>query len=689
MNENLTRKFMITVYRINILKPVLKHLIILLLVFTGTGTANAQVVNDGILRLQTPDLLNDKIIDLSGNWQFYYGKHLSAAEMQSIPTDNKVYIKTPSAWNYRLQKNKRLPSYGIATYYLKIVLNKCPNSKEIDYGFKIGNIITSYKLWVNGKLVGKAGNASSSQSSFKPCYLPQTCFFQSKNDTLDVVLQVSNFSDPIYAGVWQKIYFGNSRNIEHLDWVRNALTFFILSAFILLFFYQFTLSFIHADEKSHRIIAILSLFSFIKLLMDGDVSVFNFFPDLDFNWYYRLWVLAFLIIPIALRLTKNTFPSEVNKWIEKAFYTFYAVMTLFVLFADIHFILNHLIIIVYATFLCSMYMFYILLKAIGKGRKYSVISFISFTVMILFILNDLAFLTYQFTYGYLSHIGIFFYIIIQSMTVTLKFASSHKKVIILSTKLLDTNKNLEALVAGRTKELNDANKELASLNKQKDFLISTISHDLMGFFNTLITFTKQLSKDITLSEKQHKTMSNLYQTSNKGFLLLDNILTWAKMQINNKPEQKLIEKLSYIIDENLYLFAEQIESKGIVTNIMINNELLFLSDIGNLNTIIRNLISNAIKFSHVGGKISLSNRVENGLVQIIIHDDGIGMTYNELTTVFDAVKTKKRIGTAGESGSGLGLMIVKELVENNNGKIYCTSHINNGTSFIIEFPNKK
>jgi len=680
---------MITVHRINILKPMLKHLIILLLVFTGTGTANAQVVNDGILRLQTPDLLNDKIIDLSGNWQFYYGKHLSAAEMQSIPTSNKEYIKTPSAWNYRLQKDKRLPTYGIATYYLKIVLNKCPNSKEIDYGFKIGNIITSYKLWVNGKLVGKAGNASSSQSTFKPCYLPQTCFFQSKNDTLDVVLQVSNFSDPIYAGVWQKIYFGNSRNIEHIDWVRNALTFFILSAFILLFFYQFTLSFIHADEKSHRIIAILSLFSFIKLLMDGDVSVFNFFPDLDFNWYYRLWVLAFLIIPIALRLTKNTFPSEVNKWIEKAFYTFYAVMTLFVLFADIHFILNHLIIIVYATFICSMYMFYVLLRAIGKGRKYSVISFISFTVMILFILNDLAFLTYQFTYGYLSHIGIFIYIIIQSMTVTLKFASSHKKVIILSTELLDTNKNLEALVAGRTKELNDANKELASLNKQKDFLISTISHDLMGFFNTLITFTKQLSKDITLSEKQHKTMSNLYQTSNKGFLLLDNILTWAKIQINNKPELKLIEKLSYIIDENLYLFAEQIESKGIVTNMMINNELSFLSDIGNLNTIIRNLISNAIKFSHVGGKITLSNRVENGLVQIIIHDDGIGMTYNELTTVFDAEKTKKRIGTAGESGSGLGLMIVKELVENNNGKIYCTSHINNGTSFIIEFPNKK
>jgi signal transduction histidine kinase len=680
---------MISIYQLNDSKLAMKHPIILFLVLIGSLAVNAQTVNNGIIRLQSHNELNERIIDLSGNWQFYFGKHLSAAEMQSIPTADKEYIKNPSAWNYRPKNDKKLPSYGIATYYLKIVLNKRTKSKENDYGFKIGNIITSYKLWVNGKLVGKAGNASSSPTTFKPIYLPQTCFFQSDSDTLNVVLQVSNFSDPIYAGVWQKIYFGKSSAIEHLDWIRNSLTFFILSAFILFFFYQFTLSFIQADEKSHRIIAILSLFSFIKLLMDGDISVFNFMPNLDFNWYYRLWIMAFLIIPIALRLTKNAYPSEVNKWIEKTFYIFYAVMTFFVIFIDIHFVLSHLIIVVYATFVCSIYMFYVLLRAVGKGRKYSIISFISFTVMILFILNDLAFLTYQFTYGYLSHIGIFFYIITQSMTVTLKFASSHKKVIILSNELLDTNRNLETLVAGRTKELNDANKELASLNKQKDFLISTISHDLMGFFNTLITFTKQLSKDTTLSDKQHKTMSKLYQTSNKGFLLLDNILTWAKMQISNEPEQKLIEKLSYIVDENLYLFAEQIDSKGIVTDVKLNDRLTFLSDIGNLNTIVRNLISNAIKFSHDGGKVTLTNQLVNGKVRIIIHDEGIGMTYNELATVFDAEKTKKRVGTAGESGSGLGLMIVKELVENNNGKIFCTSQINNGTHFIIEFPGSE
>jgi signal transduction histidine kinase len=148
----------------------------------------------------------------------------------------------------------------------------------------------------------------------------------------------------------------------------------------------------------------------------------------------------------------------------------------------------------------------------------------------------------------------------------------------------------------------------------------------------------------------------------------------------------LIDKLTYIVNENVYLFAEQLESKGLETEININNALIFACNIGNLNTIIRNLISNSIKFSHNSGKITLTNQLKDNQVQIIIHDDGVGMTYNELATVFNLEKTKKRIGTAGESGSGLGLMIVKELVEQNNGKIYCLSQFNNGTSFIVEFP---
>lgn len=667
-------------------KNLQRFIFIALLLVSEIMTANAQEIKNGVLNLKYCNKLEESVIDLTGNWQFYYGKHLTAEQMRNLPATEKKYIKTPATWTDNTINGKKIPAFGIGTYYLKIVLNKHNKNDNQNFGFKISSIISAYKLYINGELVGSAGVTTPTIKGYVPIYYPQSCYFDSEADTLNVVFHVTNFTDPLYGGIWKKMYFGNEKNIETFSWRKNAVSLFILSAFILLFIYQFSVSFIQKEEKSHRIISFLSLISFVKLLSDGDVSIFNFFPNMDFTFYYRIWLWSFLLLPMILRLTKIAYPSEVNKYIERAFYLIYTVLIIGFVFLDIQLILTNLHIAVYITFACIVYLFYVLIKAILKRRKYSAISFISFSIMILGILNDLVFLKYQFTYGYISHFGILLYIAIQSVTVTIKFATEHKQVLLLSNELADSNKNLEALVAGRTKQLHEANIELAVINKQKDFLISTISHDLMGFFNTLINFTKALSNDSTLTEVQHKSMSKLYQTSNKGFLLLDNILTWAKLQISYKPEMRTIDKLTFLVDEIIYLYAEQLESKSLKTIVEIDNSLLFNCNIGNLNTIFRNLLSNAIKFCNVDGEIKFSNAIKDGKVLITVSDNGVGISYNELTTIFDPEKNKKHEGTAGENGSGLGLMIVKELVETNNGQIYCYSQLNLGTSFVMEFP---
>jgi signal transduction histidine kinase len=649
-------------------------------------TINSQTVDNGILDLRNSTSLKEKVIDLSGKWQFYYGKHLSSSEIKDINRNEIQFIEAPSSWNcYKIDK-KQIPTFGIATYNLKIILNNHIKNQDSSYGFKVGNIISAYKLWVNGKLVGKAGILGLKKSDFRPIYLPQTCYFETQKDTLDVVLQVSNYIDPLYAGVWQKIYFGTSEKIEAFDWLKKGLTFFFLSTFLIFFLYHFSIAFVQKKDISHRFIALLSIIAFVKLLSDGDVSIYYYFPNLNHDVYYRLWLLTFLIFPITLRLTLISYPNESRRFIDRTFFWFYNIMFFYIITFNVQFILKNIYIIVIPTFFCGIYLLYILATHLFKRKRYSVMNFISFSVMLAFIVNDLVFLSSQFTNGYLAHYGIFFYIFVQSILVTSKFAQSHKNVLVLSNELAEANKNLEKLVAVRTKELYDANIELAQINKQKDFLISTISHDLMGFFNTLLTFTRALSKDKSLSENQQKTMSKLFQTSNKGFLLLDNILSWAKIQVSNKPRMNIIDNLTVLIEENIYLLEEQIDSKSLKVNLEIDNSLSFNCNIGNLNTIIRNILSNAIKYSHGGGLIEISNQIKNGNVQIIIHDNGIGLLYEQLVTVFNGEMTKKREGTAGERGSGLGLMIVKELVENNNGKIYCTSQLNYGTSFIIAFP---
>ncbi len=647
---------------------------------------DAQTAHNGMADLRTRSNLHEKIIDLSGEWQFYFGKHLSACEMQRLTPAEKHFIKVPSNWKNDSINGQPLSPFGVGTYYMRIITDRQDKKSPQCLGLRLGNITSAYKLWVNGQLLGETGVATIDPKGFKPIYAPKSYYFTTNTDTIDIIIQASNFYDPNYAGISQKILIGPHDAIEDYSLRSYTVAIFILSIFFLLFIYQVILSFVHREEHSHRVIALLSVIIFSKMLLDGDLVIFHFFPDLDFTFCYRIWLLSFLTVPLVIRLTKLAFPSEVNPAIEKAIYISYILIAVAFLSVEIRFLMNHIFFVIYASIICVGYLFFVLIKAIYNHRHYSVIHTVSFTVMILTMLNDLIYVTNQATPGYLSHFGVSFYISAQSIIISLKFARSHKQAVKLSHELEQINLNLENMVQARTKELNEANIELGKINKQKDFLISTVSHDLIGSFNVLISFTKSLSRDESVSEKHQKMMCMLHRTSERGFAILDNILTWAKLQISYQPEMKPIACLSEIIKENIQLASEQLDNKSINTIVNIDNSLHFNCDISHLNTILRNLLSNAIKFSRTGGNITLSNHVKEDSVQIIIHDEGIGMPAELADSVFESGKNYKREGTNGERGSGLGLLIVKELVENNQGQIFCYSELNMGTQFILKFP---
>lgn len=666
-----------------------KSLVILLfLFFINVFAFHAQQIKPGMVDLRGVALLDKKMVDVSGEWQFYYGKHLSAEQMKQLDFADKLYIKVPFNWKNILVKGRKLPVWGMATYYLQIIVDHthAPLIFQKSYGLTIGNITSAYKLWVNDQLVGSTGNATRSRNGFRPMYLPQTCCFTSTSDTLNVVLQVSNFFDVNYAGISENIYFGTKDKAENLQLRRNIISIFVLCAFVWLFLFQLSHCFAHSEEKSHIIIALLSVIFFMKMLLDGNILIFHFFPDLNFILCYRFWLLSFLSIPLIFRLTKLAFPLDMNHSVEKGIITLYLILGVLFLTADINFLLNHIFWVIYFSFACVLYLFYVLIKAVVNRRHYSIIHIVSFLVMGLTMLNDLVYVTNQLTIGYLSQIGVCFYVMMQSTVLSLKFARSHRRVLQLSEELENTNRNLEGIVVERTKALQEANVELSKVNKQKDFLISTITHDLMGSFNTLLTFTKSLSTDAELSEKHRNLMSMLYRASERGFLILDNVLAWARLQLSNKSEMTTISNLSGLVTENLQLYGEKLEAKAITIETAIDNSLLFQCNKNHLSTILRNLISNAIKFSKNGGRILISNSGENGFMRIVVHDEGIGMTDEVRKTIFDTEKKSKHEGTAGERGAGLGLVIVKALVENNHGCILCYSQPDEGTDFIVEFP---
>jgi len=660
--------------------------LLLLLSFSVT-TCNAQVASKGKLQIKYLDTPSDKPANISGEWQIFYGRHLSANEMKALMPGEKHYVTIPSNWKKTPLDGKDLPVFGTATYYLQLLL---PENKKKDrqiYGFRIGNITSAYKLWVNDEMIMQAGNATSGKQGFEPTYFPQTETFGSASDTLDVILHVSNFFDINYAGISQNIYFGKKASIENYTFDLNAMSIFLLSLLFILFFFQILIGLVQKEDRSHLMLALLSVIFLMKMSLDGDVLLFHFIPGISFLTGYRLWLCSFLCIPIVLRFTKISFPLDVNPVVEKVINLFFLLTACCFLTLNIQFLMSVIFYIIYVAFACIIYLFIVLIKAIKNHRNYSVIHLISFSVMILLFLNDLIYVTNQETTGYLSQLGACFYIVTQSIVASIKFARSHKKALKLSQELETTNQNLEKMVTDRTEELQDSNTKLAKLNKQKDFLISAISHDLRNSFNILINYSRILKEHTEdMKPEQQEIAKILYETSTKSYGIFENILSWTKLMITNYAENSVISCLSGLIEKNKRFFSEQLKNKSLTTDIEINDELKFHCDESHLDTILRNLLSNAIKFSRPDSVVSFWNRLDNGWVRITVHDEGIGFSKEMAETIFDSNKEKKRKGTAGEQGSGLGLLIVKELVESNHGTISCFCTPEQGTDFTVSFP---
>jgi len=620
------------------------------------------------------------------NWQLYYGRHMLASEMNRVPEKDKHFVYNPHSWAGQTINGKKLPAFGIATYYLKIRNTGASIRHPIVYGLYVGCIESAYKLFINNKLIGEGGKAGKNRESYRPYSLPHPYYFSVDTDSIDVVLQVSNFILPRVGGFTRHVYFGKPEVIKQLTLNKIMITCFILCLFVLVFSQQITLSFLNKLEKSHIILSLLCVLFFWELLADSNLlAIAHLMSNYNIKLYYQIWTLSLLSVPLILRLLKISFPDEVPSRIEKAVYLLYALLTLVVLTSDIEYITKAGYIFIYISSICIGYFNIILVKAIVAQRKYAIVHTISLVILVSFFIYDFIHAASAHCQGYYTLVGMGIYILIQSSTFSFKLTVSNKQNIKQSKKLQLANRTLESAVDQRTKELVMANVELSRSNKQKVFFISTISHDLMNSFNVLLTFPRILYQDNSLPDYHRSNMEMTYKAAENGYTILENMLEWIKLDIIHKDDPQPIRNLSNIVSQSLDLQTYYIQRKNLQIETEINDTLHFCCQKEQLNAILRNLISNAIKFSHEGGTIRIKNKIKSGWVQILIMDKGIGISPEMLEILFNQTNKKKRLGTQGEKGAGIGLLIIKDLIESNNGQISCYSKQNKTTVFIVGF----
>lgn len=231
------------------------------------------------------------------------------------------------------------------------------------------------------------------------------------------------------------------------------------------------------------------------------------------------------------------------------------------------------------------------------------------------------------------------------------------------------------------------NLELEEQLKSKTKFLSIIAHDLRGPVGNIINFLDLLQNETDLNEQEkNEYLKILNSLSQSTFHLLQNLLVWATNTKNlNKYDSERIE-LSQIISGNIDFFKSATALKSILFDFKAGTYTYIEGNINMVETIVRNLVSNAIKFTPKGGVITVTSEKILNTVRFTVSDTGQGIKPETLKSLFKFDTSKSTAGTEGEVGSGLGLVLCKELITNNRGTIQIESQVGVGTKVIVEFP---
>ena len=239
------------------------------------------------------------------------------------------------------------------------------------------------------------------------------------------------------------------------------------------------------------------------------------------------------------------------------------------------------------------------------------------------------------------------------------------------------------------KELTKSKKQVEEMNITKDKFFSILAHDLRNPFNSILGLSnilKQKHQNMNVEERD-KIIQAIYESSNKNYALLNNLLEWSRTQrgkINFRPESFIINELAQKAKD---IYTSNAESKEL--KIMIDPEpISVVADINMINTVLRNLISNSIKYSNHHDEIHIKFSRSNSQTLVSVSDTGIGINEIDRQKLFDIGNNFQIDGTDGEKGTGLGLIICKEFIQIHHGKIWVESEPGKGSTFYFTIPDE-
>ena len=498
------------------IRYVLPALFLWLLSFSFSSSANDLYIQEGVLDLRYTEIDKFGSIKLQGDWEFYWKQLISPSEFQN-QTLNAKFDRVPKSWSSYTDDEGKLPSKGFATYRLRI--QKQPDSTLTLYGLKISSVFSNYKLWVNGKLLSEVGKVGITDAFSKPKFKYQDIPFvldprKENTGTIEIVMQVSNFSHR-RAGLQKPIFFGTFEHIKSQTRWMDILNLIIIGIILIIGVNHLYMYLYRKKAISNLYFSIVCLVMILRNITTGDRILTYVFPDLNWELLVKLDNFSgFGTIPLFALFFYSLYKSDFPVFMRNIILVIGSVITLLVFFTPAFFygkfrMFYELYILIFGLYLT----FGVLLKATIKRRETAFYTFLGMFILYATAINDVLSSMGLIQSAYIAPYGLVAFMLIQSITITVKSAKAINQNEKLSDELKVEKENLEKRIHKRTQELQKQHDELI-VHKEKEEEQKWIN-DGLNEINNLLADNKNDFKELS-----SKVLSQLVKYVNASFGVL-------------------------------------------------------------------------------------------------------------------------------------------------------------------------
>jgi len=401
---------------------------VLLICISGLAQARGELISSKAV-LDLVDWDDERgIIPLAGNWEFFWERLLLPADFnQEITSEKSIYVYVPNVWNAYELGDRENKGHGFATYRLTVVSANPSRS----YGLKIPNTISSYKIWIDGKLLSSCGVVAETKEAMTPQYCADAMHFTPAKEAFDIIVQVSNFHHR-KGGFIRAAEFGYSEQIIAKRESKLIYEVFLLGAILIISLYHYLLYAFRRKEKTYIYFANVCLAVVVRIMSTGEVLLEHWIPNIPWVIVHFLdYSSAFLGIGYAAAFIYRLYTDEFKKLYARIMlYTMWG-FTLFAMVTPPS-ISSYIIWPFQATaVIVTSYIISVTIRAVINRRPQSIIVLAGAIFVLVVTVNDILFANQLIDTGWWLPYGLMIFIFVQSLVLSIRFADSFRHINLL------------------------------------------------------------------------------------------------------------------------------------------------------------------------------------------------------------------------------------------------------------------